>query len=124
MAYIGGTHDAADLLHRVQIRAETTVHGENLLIDDGGDGQAVEAVGKGLPQLDVVPALALIVESVDTVDRSTLVVAAENEEVLGVLDLVGQQKADGLEGLFASIYIVTEEEVVGFRGETTVLEES
>lgn len=99
------------------------MHGENLLIDDGSDGKAVEAIGEGLPQLDVVPALALVVESVDPVDRSTLVVAAENEEVLGVLDLVGQQQADSLERLLASIYIVTEEQVVGFRRKTTILEE-
>ena len=27
----------------------------DLAVDDGGDGEAVEAVGEGLPQLDVVP---------------------------------------------------------------------
>lgn len=35
--YIGGAHDATNLLHRVQIGAETSVHGENLLVDDSGD---------------------------------------------------------------------------------------
>ena len=44
------------------------MHGEDLLINDGGNGQAVEAVGEGLPQLDVVSSLALIVETVDAVD--------------------------------------------------------
>lgn len=34
----------------------TSVAAEDLLIHDGGDGQAVEAVGKSLPQLDVEPA--------------------------------------------------------------------
>lgn len=47
--YIGGTHDAPDLLHRVQIRAQTAVHGENLLVDDSGDRKAVEAVCERLP---------------------------------------------------------------------------
>lgn len=65
------------------------MHGEDLFVDDGGNRQAVEAVRKSLPQLDVVPALALIVETIDTVDGGTLVVAAQDEEVLGVLDLVG-----------------------------------
>jgi hypothetical protein len=37
---------------------QTSVHGENLLIDDRSDGQTVEAVGKRLPELDVVPAFA------------------------------------------------------------------
>jgi hypothetical protein len=100
------------------------VHGEDLLINDGGNGQAVEAVGKCLPQLDVVASLALIVETVDAVDGGTLVVAAKDEEVLGVLDLVGQEKADGLEGLLATVDVVTEEEVVGLRWESTVLEET
>jgi hypothetical protein len=72
------------------------VHGENLLIDNGSDGQAVEAVGECLPQLDIVSSLALIVETVDTVDRGALVVTAENEEVLRVLDLVCEEQADGL----------------------------
>ena len=34
------------------------MHRENLLVDDGSDGQAVETIGERLPQLDVVPPLA------------------------------------------------------------------
>jgi hypothetical protein len=97
------------LLHGVQVRAETTVHCEDLLIDDSGNGQAIEAVGEGLPELNVVSALALIVESIDTVDRRALVVAAEDEEVLGVLDLVCEKQADGLERLLASVDVVAKE---------------
>jgi hypothetical protein len=100
------------------------VHGENLLVNDGSDGKAVEAVGKSLPQLNVIATLALVVESIDTVDGGALVVTSEDEEVFGVLDLVGEEQADGLEGLLTSVDIVTEEEVVGLGGEATVLEES
>lgn len=100
------------------------MHGENLLVNDGGNGEAVEAVGEGLPELDVVSALALIVESINTVDRGALVVTAENEEVFGVLDLVGKEQADSLEGLLATVDVVTEEQVVGLRGETTVFEQT
>jgi hypothetical protein len=64
------------------------MHGEDLLVDNGSDGQAVEAIRERLPQLDVVAALAFVVEAIDTVDRGALVVASEDEEVLGVLDLV------------------------------------
>jgi hypothetical protein len=100
------------------------VHGENLLINDGGNGETVEAVGECLPELDVVTALALIVETVDTVDRGALVVATQNEEVFGVLDLVSEQEADSLERLLATVDVVTEEEVVGLRGETAIFEET
>jgi len=51
-------HDLSDLVHVLQIRRKTTVHSENLFVDDCGYGQAVEAVGEGLPELDVVSPLA------------------------------------------------------------------
>ena len=44
--YVGGAHDTSDLLHGVEVGAQATVHGEDLLVNDGGNGQAVEAVGK------------------------------------------------------------------------------
>ena len=94
--HVSGTHDAPNLLHRVKVRTKTTVHSEDFLVDDGGDGQAVEAVRKCLPQLNVVSSLTLIVETVDAVDAGALVVAAKDEEVLGVLDLVREEQADGL----------------------------
>lgn len=122
--HVSWSHDPADLLHRVQIGTQATVHGEDLLIDDGSNWQAVEAVREGLPQLDVVPTLALIVETVDTVDRGALVVTTEDEEVLGVLDLVGQEETDGLQRLLATVYVVTKEEVVRLWREATVFEET
>ena len=59
----------------------------HLLIYQCGNGQAVEAVCEGLPQPDVVPPLALVVEAVDPVDGRALVVPSQQEEVLWVLDL-------------------------------------
>lgn len=51
-------------------------------------------------------------------------VAAKDEEVLGILDLVCEQQADGLQGLLATVYVVAEEEVVGLWGESAVLEQT
>lgn len=67
--------------------------------------------------------LTLIVETVDAVDGSTLVVAPEQEEVLWVFDLVGQQKADGFQGLFPSVHVVTQEQVVCLWRETPILKQ-
>lgn len=50
--------------------------------------------------------LTLVVEPVDPVDGSALVVSAQNEEVLGVLDLVRQQQADGLQALLTPVHVV------------------
>ena len=57
---ICGPHDPSDLLHALEVGAETAVAAENLLIHNGGDGQAVEAVRERLPQLDVVTSLAYV----------------------------------------------------------------
>jgi hypothetical protein len=51
------------------------------------------------------------------------VITSEDEEVFRVLDLVGEQEADGFEGLLSSVDVITEEEVVCFWRETAVLEE-
>ena len=100
------------------------MHGENLLVDDSGDRQAVEAIRKSLPKLYVVTTLALIVEAIDTVDGGAFVVTSQDEEVLGVLDLVCQQEADSLERLLASIDVITEEEVVGLGGKASIFEKT
>ena len=64
------------------------MHSEDLLIDDCCDWQAIEAICEGLPQLDVVSPLALVIETVNSVDRRTFVVPAQNEKILRVFDLV------------------------------------
>ncbi len=51
-------------------------------------------------------------------------IAAEDEEVLGILDLVRQEKADGLQRLLSSVDVVSQEEVVGFRRESTIFEQT
>lgn len=122
--HISRTHDATDLFHRVQIGAETTVHGEDLLVDDRRDGQAVEAISECLPQLNVVPPLALVIEAIDTVDGGTFVVTTENKEVFRIFNLVCKEQADGLERLFATVDVVSEEEVVGLRREATVFKKT
>lgn len=84
---------------------ETAVHGENLLVNNRSNGKTVEAIGKGLPQLDVITSFAcrtwlstsvfitilaeltFIVETVDSVDAGAFVVSSQDEEVFWVFDL-------------------------------------
>ena len=67
------------------------MHGKDLLINNGCDRQAIEAVGERFPQLDVVSSLTLIIKPVYAVDGGTFVVPAENKEVLGIFDLVCEE---------------------------------
>jgi hypothetical protein len=71
-----------DLVHGSEVRAESAVAAEDLVVDDGRHGQAVEAVGERLPELDAEPPLALVVEAVQPVDAGRLVVAPGIEKVV------------------------------------------
>ena len=82
------------------------MHGEDLLVDYGSNGKAIEAVCKCLPKFDIVSAFALVIKAVDAVYASTLMVSPQDEEVLRVFDLVGQQQADRLKGLLAAVNVV------------------
>ena len=121
---VTGADNLLDLIHDCEFGGEATVAAEDFLVDDAGDGEAVEGVGEGLPELDVVAALALVEEAIDTVDGGALVVTAEDEEVFGELDLEGEDEADAFETLLTTIDVVTEEEVVGGGREATIFEEA
>ena len=51
-------------------------------------------------------------------------IAAEEEEVLWVLDLVRQEEADWLEALLASVDVVAQEEIIWLGREPAVLEQT
>jgi len=97
---------------------------EDLLVDNSGDRQTVEAIRERLPELDVVPTLAFIVETVYPVYAGTLVIATQEKEILRIFDLVRQQQTYRFQRLLPSIDVVTEEQVVGLGWETAVFEQS
>jgi len=93
----------------VQIRTETSVHTENLVVDNSAYRDDVEAKSKLLPYLDIVPSFALIVEPIHSVDWLALVVSSQHEEVLWIFYFVSQQKADGFDTLLSSVDVVSNE---------------
>jgi len=80
---------------------ESAVDAKDFLVNNGRDRKAVETVCERLPQLDVVPPLALVVEAVNAVDGCALVISAQQEKVLRVFDFVGQQQTNRLQALFS-----------------------
>ena len=65
---VGRSHNPLDLLERAQLWAQSTVHTEDLLIYNSCDREAVETVSESFPQLNIVPTLALIIKTIDSVD--------------------------------------------------------
>lgn len=67
--------------------------------------------------------LTLIVEAVYSVNRCTLMVSSQQKKVFWVLYLVSQQEADGFQGLLASVYIVTQEQVVALWWKASIFKQ-
>jgi len=70
------------------------VHAEYLVIHARTDGVLVKQVREHLPQFNIKPAFALVVEALNTINGRTLMVPTQHEEVVGLLDLVGHEQAD------------------------------
>jgi hypothetical protein len=52
------------------------------------------------------------------------VISTQNEKILGILDLVCQQKADCFQGLLTSVNVISKEQIVGFGWKSAVLEKA
>jgi hypothetical protein len=52
------------------------------------------------------------------------VVAAKDEEIFWVLNLICEKEADGLQRLLSSVDVITQEEVVCLWWEAAILEET
>lgn len=65
--------------------------------------------------------LTLVVETVNSVDAGRFVISPQEEEVLGIEDLVCKKQADGFKRVLAAVHIVSEEEIVVRRREAPVV---
>jgi hypothetical protein len=86
------------------------MHTEYPIVNNGRNGQNVEASAEFPPNPYVVSPLALVVESIHSIDRLALVVASQKVKVLREFDLVGKKECDGLDTLLSSVHVVTDKE--------------
>jgi hypothetical protein len=118
------TVQSSDVVQSVDAGRETTMKTENLVIDQGSEGEVVKEVGEILPDISVsVFAKTFVVETVDLGDLTGLVVSSEDGDSLRVSDLEGDEKSDGLNRVVTSVNIITHEKVVGIGVGSTNLEE-
>lgn len=123
-------HDLVNLVETLEMWRQPSVHTDDLFVDDGTDRHDVEAIRKGFPEFEVVSTLTyiyelltLIVETVNAIDAGTLMVTSQEEEVLGVLDFIGKEQTDSFYGLFSSVDVVSQEQVIGFWREAAIFED-
>lgn len=99
--------ESSDVIQCVDTGRETAVKTEDLVVDQGSEGEVVEEVGKVLPHVGVaVFSEALVVEAVDLGDLTGLVVSSEDGDSLRVSDLEGDEEGDGLDGVVTSVDVV------------------
>ena len=124
LRHFSGSSQLLELGNGDKFGGETSVHAENLVINQRRNGHTVENILELFPRLDWEAALAFVVKAVNAVNLTTFVISAQQEEVFLVLDLVCEQQNDGLQRLTTSVYVVAEEEVVGFGREPAIFEQS
>jgi len=116
---LNGSLDIAEIIDTIEVRRKPSMHTQNLFINKRHNGHGIENIYKILPDLEVIASLTLItslltliVEAIDAIDAGTLMVAPEQKEVLRELDLIAKQEHHALNGVFSSVDIIPNEEIV------------
>lgn len=121
IGHVGWPQYLVDLLQIIELGRQAAMNTEYLIVDYGGHRKAIEALDELLPEPQRVAALAFVVKAVDPINRAALMIASQQEEVLRILDLVGEQKADYFQVLLAPVDVVAQEQIVGLRWEVADL---
>ena len=107
------SHIAASITRRsatARFKQEFT----HLVLDEGSEGKVVEEVGEVSPYIGVsVLAETFVVEPVHLRDLPRFVVPAKDGHSVAVPQLKRNEESDSLDGVVASVDVVTHEEVVG-----------
>lgn len=95
----------------MHVLGNSAVHAHYFFVDEGHEGHVVEAVVEGLPETDLVSTFDFVEETVYARDGLTLVVASEDDHLMREADFEGQEQADDLATLLATVDVVSHEEV-------------
>mmetsp|Transcript_8575 Transcript_8575/g.12793 ORF Transcript_8575/g.12793 Transcript_8575/m.12793 type:complete len:221 (+) Transcript_8575:24-686(+) len=94
------------------LRAQATVHHEDLVLDNGGQRQQVEQLGELLHHRGIILMHHFPLEAVDAVHVLGLVVASQQVEALRLGQPQRDQRHGSLEGERAAIHEISIEQVV------------
>ena len=110
-AFVGYFLDAvqgSDVIQSVDAGRQASVETEDLVVNQGGQGQVVEEIGEVFPDIGVaILSQTFVVESVDLSNLAGLVVTTENSDALGVSNFECDEEGNGLDGVVTSIDVVT-----------------
>ncbi len=117
--------EGADVVERVDAGREPTVQAEDLVVDEGREGEEVEQVGEVFPHIGVAvfPEAFIIfhgsadlmingkrdqhTETVDLRDLTGFMVSPENGDALGKANLESDQQRHRLDRVVTAVHVVT-----------------
>ena len=98
----------SDIIQGVDAWGQSAVEAEDLVLDQGGQGEEVKEVGEVLPHVGIaVLSKTFVVKPINLGDLSGLVVSTENCDALGVSDLEGNKQSHGLYRVVTTIDVIT-----------------
>src|SRR5947209_3571539 len=97
-----------DVVQRINTRAQSAVQAKDLVVNQGGEGEVVEEIGKVFPHICIaVLAQALVIEAVDLGDLARFMIAAEDRYAGGIADFESNEESDSFNGVVTAIDIIT-----------------
>jgi hypothetical protein len=107
MRHLLDSVQGSNIIQCIDTGRQASVEAEDLVVDQGGEGEVVEQVGEVLPHIGIaVLPETLVVESVYLCDLARLVVAAENGDAAGISDLERHEEGDGLDRVVTAVNII------------------
>jgi hypothetical protein len=100
------------------------MHADDLLIYDGADRHAIEAIYEGFPYLYIIPRFTLLKETVYFSNWGWLMITSQQIHVTFVFYFKGKEQANGFDALPSSINVVTKEKIAALWRHTSVLKQS
>ena len=100
--------ERSDVVEGVDAGRQPAVQAENLVVDEGSEGEIVEEVGEVFPDICIaVFPQTFVVKAIDLGNLSTLVVPSKDSDSGRVSDLQGDKEGHRLDGVVATIYVVS-----------------
>jgi hypothetical protein len=88
------------------------MHAKNFSFYDCSNRHIIKAVRKSFPKSNRMSSFALFVKSIDPIDTIRFMITSKNKEIERIFDFVSEKETYCFKVLFASVNVVSHEEVI------------
>ena len=107
MRYLLDPVQTSNVVKGVNTRAQPSVQAKDLVVNQSGEREVVEEIGKVLPYVRVaVLAQALVIEAVNLGDLAGFMVAPEDGDAGRVANFESDEESDSFDGVIATVNVI------------------